>query len=347
VAFGPVAAAITLIVGGLALLVTGFRDAATNGWNLQNLFMSMAGILATGAGIAILTGSWIPLLIAGIASALLAITVATGHGEELIAGVQMVLQGFLDFFTGLFTGDIEKAISGIGQVCDGLKTVISTIVTSLQELLLSFLDWLDEKTGGRFHSIIETAKSFVNAFFDTVNNTLSGILDGVKQILTGVIEFITGVFTGNWDLAWQGVQDVFRGIWNTIVTILENGINFIIEGINAFIRGINKAFAVIRGLLGYPPAINEIAPVELPRLATGAVIPPNREFMAVLGDQKSGNNIETPEALLRKIVREESGSGSSGEETVILECDGVQFAKLIYKLNKSEEKRRGMSLAEV
>ena len=50
------------------------------------------------------------------------------------------------------------------------------------------------------------------------------------------------------------------------------------------------------------PRVNTI-----PYLAKGAVIPPRSEFLAVLGDQKQGNNIETPEALLRKIVREESG----------------------------------------
>ena len=47
----------------------------------------------------------------------------------------------------------------------------------------------------------------------------------------------------------------------------------------------------------------------MPRLAQGAVIPANREFLAVLGDQKNGRNLELPENLLRQIVREESGGG--------------------------------------
>lgn len=47
-------------------------------------------------------------------------------------------------------------------------------------------------------------------------------------------------------------------------------------------------------------------------LATGAVIPPNAPFMAMLGDQKHGNNLEMPEDLLRKVIREESGSGRGG-----------------------------------
>lgn len=78
---------------------------------------------------------------------------------------------------------------------------------------------------------------------------------------------------------------------------------------------------------------------SIPMLATGAVIPPNREFMAVLGDQRSGNNIEAPESLIRQIVREET-SGSGRLETLLqtliditregktLELDGVAFAKV-------------------
>ena len=58
--------------------------------------------------------------------------------------------------------------------------------------------------------------------------------------------------------------------------------------------------------------------MQIPRLAQGAVIPPNREFLAVLGDQRHGTNLEAPEDLIRKIVREEAGGG--GETTALLQA---------------------------
>lgn len=58
---------------------------------------------------------------------------------------------------------------------------------------------------------------------------------------------------------------------------------------------------------------------SIPRMARGGVIPPNKEFLAVFGDQRSGNNIETPEALMRQIVREESGD--SGIQTLVEQMD--------------------------
>lgn len=81
--------------------------------------LAIAGILAAGVGIGILIGSWIPLLIAMIAALLLSITVSTGHGQELISGVKETLQGFIDFFAGIFTGDTERTAKGIEESSPG------------------------------------------------------------------------------------------------------------------------------------------------------------------------------------------------------------------------------------
>lgn len=187
----------------------------------------------------------------------------------------------------------------------------------MKDSLLSFLGWLDEKTGGRFHGIIETAKGFVTGFFDSVKTTLGETLDAVKQIFTGIAQFIGGAFTNDWDLAWEGIKNIFKGVWNGIVSLLEGAVNLIIKGLNWLISQMNKiSFTVpswVPGVGGKSLGISipSIPEAKIPRLARGAVIPPNREFMAVLGDQRSGNNLEAPEDLIRQIVREESGGGSA------------------------------------
>ena len=312
--FGKIGAGIGLIVGGIALLVTAFHDAMASGWNLQNTLMALSGILAAGLGISLLTGSWIPLLIAGIAAALLALTNATGHGEELLDGIRQVIQGFKDFFVGVFTGDLTKAIGGLEKIFEGLKTVIFAVINGVRDSINSFLTWLDDKTGGKLHGIIEFVRGLFNGLFDFVNSTLGGLLDAVEQILEGVVEFVSGVFTGDWDRAWQGVKDIFKGVWNGIIGFLEGAVNLIIQGINWLIRQMNKISVKVPdwvpgiGGKSYGVNIPSVSSVSIPRLAQGAVIPPNREFMAVLGDQKSGTNVEAPEDLIRKIVREESGN---------------------------------------
>lgn len=90
IAFGPIAAGIALVVGGLAMLVVGIKDVIENGFNLVNTLTIIAGLLAAGIGISLLTGSWIPLLIAGFLAALVALVSFTGHGEELIQGLKIL-----------------------------------------------------------------------------------------------------------------------------------------------------------------------------------------------------------------------------------------------------------------
>ena len=333
---GPIAAGISLIVTGLAMLVTGFHDAMGNGWNFENLLLSIAGIIATGLGIAILTGSWIPLLIAGIASLLLAFAVATGHGEELLNGIQTILQGFLDFFTGIFTGDIELAISGVEQIFDGLGTAVGAVFDGMIDTILSFLDWLDEKTGGVLSPLLNFIKGLFSSVFGSVKDTVLNVIDSIKQIFTGLVKFVSGVFTQDWNLAWEGVKDVFRGIWNGIVGILEGAINLIVDGINWVIGKINGLIGegiISAGLelLGVPGGkIPRLSRMTIPRLAQGTVVPPNREFLAVLGDNKQETEVVSPLSTMKQAVLEalrEAGGIGNGTVTVVVNLDGREVAR--------------------
>lgn len=347
IAFGPVAAGVGLLVTGFLLLVTAFHDAAANGWNVYNVLAAVAGLIGAGLGLYLLTGSWIPMFIGALAAVLLAITTTFGDGEALIQGFQDILSGLKDFVVGIFTGDLTLAFQGLSTMFQGLSTVFSTVIDAVRNMFLSFLDWFDEQTGGRFSAIIETAKNLITSFSETVKNIFTGMIEALQQIFQGIITFLVGTFTGDWNMAFRGLQNIFRGFANAVIAVFENVLNFIIDGVNWFIDRINQMASAL-GVFGIDinlPKLNSIELDRIPMLAQGAVIPPNREFMAILGDQKSGNNIETPEALLRQIVREEGGGGR--EITVILELDREQFGRLVYKHNKSESRRVGVQLVEV
>lgn len=226
---------------------------------------------------------------------------------DMLTGIKDIVQGALGIISGILTGDLEKMKQSVIQMLTGVKTFVFGIWDWFKLGLTSLLDWLDGKTNGRFHEIIELAKTYV-----------SDVIDGVKQIFGGFIDFMTGVFTLDWEKAWEGIKEIFRGIWNTIVGVLEAAVNLIIKGINWLISKLNSLQIKIPDWLGggsFGFNIRPIAELQIPRLAKGAIIPPNREFMAVLGDQKQGTNIEAPADLIRQIVREELGSG--GEEITI------------------------------
>lgn len=343
IAFGPIAAGIALVVGGLAMLVVGIKDVIENGFNLVNTLTIIAGLLAAGIGISLLTGSWIPLLIAGFVAALVALVSFTGHGEELIEGLKNIIDGFGKFFKGVFTGDLKLAAEGAKQIWEGLKKTWNAIINSIKDAWDMFITWLQSKS------------PMLAAIFQTYGNFISGLFNSIKQWLSGIIEFISGVFTGDWTKAWEGVKDIFKGIWNGIITAVEYAINFIINGINLLISALNTIhfevpdWVPLIGGRSFGISIPLVSNVALPRLAQGAVIPPNREFLAVLGDQKSGTNIETPlETMLQAFRQALSENGGSGRSiTVVLEMDKREFARAVYKANNDETQRVGVKLAGV
>lgn len=261
-AFGKVGAGIGLVVAGAALIVTAFHDMEENGINLKNVLMLITGLLAAGLGISVLTGSWIPLMVAAIAGIVTAMLAWTGNLGEFI--------------------------------------------------------------------------------------------DSIKGVFSGLVQFIKGVFTGDMKSAFEGLKKVFKNLINADIILVESFINTIIRAVNWLISQLNKIhFELpdwVPGIGGPSFGVNipAISEKKLPRLAQGAVIPPNREFLAVLGDQKQGTNIETPlPTMIQAFKQALAEIGYNGNNEAVLVLDREVLGKVVYKLNKAESKRIGVNLAGV
>ena len=344
-AFGSVGAGIGLLVDGIAMLVLGFKDAFDNGWNLQNLLTSIAGIILTGLGIGLLVGSWIPVLIAAIAAVLLAFTAAYGEGENLLAGVKQMLQGFVDFFVGIFTGDIDRAIQGIVGIFDGLKKAVTAIWDGLTKSFLDFLDNLDKMTGGVLSPWIEDAKQLFTDLSDIVRTLLGDAIDFIRDAFVGLTEFVSGVFSGDMEKALSGVAQIFRSVFNLVLGVFESVVNFIISGVNHVIRGFNKFLALgdkVTEFLGWGSSkkVSELGRFTMPRipaLATGTVVPPNREFLAMLGDNKTETEVVSPLSTMKQAMLEalqESGGNGGGNITLYVYLNGRKMAvEMVKEIN--------------
>ncbi len=133
--------------------------------------------------------------------------------------------------------------------------------------------------------------------WDTIVNKVSTVCTKIKNAL---ISFGAMVKTWFFGLINGGIS-CFEGFVNGII----NGFNWVIRKLNSFRINIPSWVPKYGGSsIGF--SLNEWKPISIPRLATGAVIPAQSEFLAVLGDQKHGRNLEAPEGLIRQIVREES-----------------------------------------
>jgi phage-related protein len=160
----------------------------------------------------------------------------------------------------------------------------------------------------------EGIKSVWGAVTDWIS---ANIVDPIQTAFTDAWENIKSAF----ETAFGAIVEFAKGIINSVIDLINGLINGVVSGMNAIINALNGISVSIPDWVpkigGQTFGINleTITAPQIPKLATGAVIPPNSEFLAVLGDQRSGRNIETPEGLMRQIVREELASG--GQEVTI------------------------------
>lgn len=209
---------------------------------------------------------------------------------------------------------VDEFLDFCGTLADGALQIYNKFISPI-------VNWFVNVFGPPIRNAFQMVVSVIGSVIGTVVDAAKGIIKALK----GVVNFIVGVFTGDWKKAWDGIKQAFQGVVDGIKVIFKGAVNVIIDlintmlramttGINTVIRGVNKmSFTVPDWVLGiggktFGFNIKEIKEYQIPKLATGAVIPPNREFAAILGDQRHGRNLEAPEGLIRQIVREELGN---------------------------------------
>lgn len=239
-----------------------------------------------------------------------------------------IWQTFMDTLDELWNEHFQPLWENIVEFATLLGELALTIYNNF---ILPIVNWFVDTFGpgiaGTVSTVIEVLGGFVGIAVDVAN--------GVLEALNGVLNFLIGVFSGDWERAWDGIGQVFTGAWNGIVGALEGAINLIIRGVNWLISQLNK---VSFSIPDWVPAIGgksfgfnipKISEVSIPRLATGSVIPPNREFLAVLGDNKKETEVVSPLSTMKQAVLEamrESGI-SDGTITVVVNLDGKEVAR--------------------
>lgn len=141
-----------------------------------------------------------------------------------------------------------------------------------------------------------------------------------------------------------GIALVAIGAMTLNVPMLLAGAALLGVGIASKAGGFNSTKSVSGGNPATRSAMPAISPASVPRLATGAVIPPNREFLAVLGDQKQGNNIEAPESAIEAAVARGMAQYGGGNQTAILKIGEQELGRIIFKLNKDQTQRVGIKV---
>lgn len=275
---------------------------------------------------AALIGAFAAAKIAGLASRVI----------KSVSGIAMAAKGLISLMTG--TGGIMggiKAIAtaigpgGIFVLAVGAAIAIGVLLyknwDKIKEAATKLKDWVIGKTRALVDGVtkkLTNLKEKISGVWKYVREKTTTTFKNMWNTVTTKVGAIRDAIVDKFSNARDTVVDTFAKIRDTVVSVF----NKVISTINGAIGTINGAISTVESAFSFGPwkvptptgsktigfkATFPRVPT-VPYLAKGAVIPPRSEFLAVLGDQKQGNNIETPEALLRKIVREETAGRQTG-----------------------------------
>ena len=204
---------------------------------------------------------------------------------------------------------------------------------------------------------VETAFSALFAAALALCTQNTGLM---QAALVAFLLYLTAEFGPDWKKSWE---TCYQNTHSQILLVLRD-----IDALNARLAAIERSITItittIRrevnevsapgsassaaSKMAKMPAIRQSS---VPALAKGAVIPPNRAFLAVLGDQKSGTNVEAPAGLIRQMVAEgiraAGSAGGARDIHITLELDRQVFARAVYKANNDETQRVGVRFAGV
>lgn len=295
---------------------------------------------------------------------------ATSKIVPLIATISSAVLGFaghigtlIDILKGGggLIGVIGQVVSTFGIVPIAIAAAIAAIILiathwdQLKTTMSNLINWIKGVFATDWHAQFGVLGDVVEVFL----NSFKGIFNSIKQICSGFVTFLKGVFSGNVNMALKGILNILRGAANLIYSIFKapvnmvialfNGLNqAIINAINGLVDGLNhiKVPDWVPGIGGKGINLSHANYTRIPYLAQGAVIPAGNPFLAVLGDQTKGNNLEMPENLLRKIVSEESSKGT-GMIKLVVNLDSRTVLEQLINTAKEMQMSNGQNVFEL
>ncbi|MFR7664285.1 MAG: hypothetical protein ACLUZ3_01785 [Blautia wexlerae] len=296
-----------------------------------NLVSKVATFLADHQSIveafgAALIGAFAAAKIAGLASIII----------KNVSGIAMAAKGLISLMTGTggIMGGIKAIATAIGPggvfvlavgACIAIGVLLYKNWDKIKEMAGKVWDWISNKTRRFVEDIGNKLRGLatkMTTIWGNIKASAHQKWNAIWSTVSGFAERIKNAIVDKFTSAKNTVVDVFNGMRDAIRSVLNNIISVVngaISKVNGVVSAIESAFSFGpwkvptpfgSKTIGFKATFPRVPTV--PYLAKGAVIPPRSEFLAVLGDQKQGNNIETPEALLRKIVREETAGRQTG-----------------------------------
>lgn len=283
--------------------------------------------------------------------------------QEIMAVILELWNDSLKPLWDKITDLVQSVIALVQVLCQWVVAIIAAIVQAVLELwnqvLAPLISWLLATFGPVF-------KDVFNAIGTVVKTIIKVICDKIDKALTalkGIIDFLTGVFKGDWEGAWNAIKQIFFGVFDSlhkkaadVLNGIKERVGNVVQGVKDLVSGLgdlggaiaNKVSSAWNAVTSGSPAQQSmeapLASLPVPALARGAVIPPNRRFLAMLGDQTNGTNVEAPLETIQEALAEVLAAQGGQDITIRFAGDLAQLVRLLNPYIDKENNRRGARL---
>lgn len=292
--------------------------------------------------------------------------VFTGDWKLAWQGIKEIASGVWNLIKDVISGAWNAIKSIIKGALNIIKSVINTAWNAIKTATSTVWNAIKKTLSGLWNAL----KTTVKTVFNTIKTKVVGVWDNIKDKTSQVWKSVTTFISTKVEAIKTAITDKFNAARDAVKSAFERIVDFIKKPINKAISIVNSAVGMINSAIGGIESAFSFGPWSVPTpfgtktigfhatfprigtipyLASGAVIPPRSEFLAVLGDQKKGNNLEAPESLLRQIVREESGKGQGDGNTynVTVNASGRKLLDIIISEAEMRRNRNGKNPFEL
>ena len=156
--------------------------------------------------------------------------------------VKPIIQDIFSFITTTVVPIILQTFTAAAPIISGIITNLGTAIMTVAQIIGMAIQTAMPVIQSVISVVMSIASVVIPALlagYEAFSSGLTTIVTSIQTVFQGIIDFVTGVFTGNWQMAWQGVQDIFGGIFEGLGALVKTPINAVISIINKAISGIN------------------------------------------------------------------------------------------------------------
>lgn len=242
------------------------------------------------------------------------ITNAWEHIKQVVTTIKEFISKIINFFQDLFEAFyfyfvnrvlipirnyVMNIVEKIKDFIDEKLKIVTDLIDALKNWIYKIADKIWDKVGPTVTKIYEWFKEKWDLIVDMVSTFVETYISPLVKGFIDKFEWLKENLGTIFDSIKEGALEMANGI----ITGVEKAINSIIDTINGWVDGFNAVVSAAALITGDSwSGVAHIGHVSIPKLANGAVLPPNNPFMAIVGDQKQGTNIEAPLSTIQDAV---------------------------------------------